>query len=189
METRCRLMAGGGDPRESATESKPPRFTVARVKGWGKSPPRAWQQERHGKPHREQDRIGAVRGETLEGCFRLTVRVGCVRRMATCAQDEWPPRPRPQGRGPYRTRLTGQLAVFSHDIERKPFEISRLRPRARLLIQLVRSPCRPKAPQPFRIRSAADFIQRRLDRLPEFFHGFAADRQANETGGYRITSF
>lgn len=94
METRCRLMAGGGDPRESATESKPPRFTVARVKGWGKSPPRDWQQERHGKPHREQDRIGAVRGETLEGCFRLTVRVGCVRRMATCAQDEWPPRSR-----------------------------------------------------------------------------------------------
>ncbi|CDX50720.1 conserved hypothetical protein [Mesorhizobium plurifarium] len=25
METRCRLTAGGGDPRESATESKPPR--------------------------------------------------------------------------------------------------------------------------------------------------------------------
>lgn len=87
-------MAGGGDPRESATESKPPRSVVVRVKGWGKSPPRDWQQERHGKPHREQDRIGAVRGETLEGCFRLTARVGCVRRMATCAQDEWPPRSR-----------------------------------------------------------------------------------------------
>src|SRR5690606_15487520 len=63
METRCRLTAGGGDPRESATESKPPRFSVARVKGWGKSPPRDWQQERHGKPHREQDRIGAVEGQ------------------------------------------------------------------------------------------------------------------------------
>ena len=25
METRCRVMPGGGDPRESATESKPPR--------------------------------------------------------------------------------------------------------------------------------------------------------------------
>lgn len=24
METRCRLTAGGGDPRESATENKPP---------------------------------------------------------------------------------------------------------------------------------------------------------------------
>ncbi|CAI2933966.1 protein of unknown function [Aminobacter niigataensis] len=65
MDTRCRLMAGGGDPRESATESKPPRFSAVRMKGWGKSPPRDWQQERHGKPHREQNRIGAVRGATL----------------------------------------------------------------------------------------------------------------------------
>ena len=32
-----------------------------RVKGCGKSAPRSWQQERHGKPHREQDRIGAAR--------------------------------------------------------------------------------------------------------------------------------
>ena len=43
-ETRCRLTAGGGDPRESATESKPPGKAFARrrvrVKGWGKSPPR-----------------------------------------------------------------------------------------------------------------------------------------------------
>lgn len=69
-------------------------YAAARVKGWGKSPPRDWQQERHGKPHREQDRIGAVRRETFEGCFRPTARVGCVRRMATCVQDEWPPRSR-----------------------------------------------------------------------------------------------
>lgn len=32
------------------------------MKGWGKSPPRRWQQGRHGKPHREQDRIGMTRG-------------------------------------------------------------------------------------------------------------------------------
>ena len=32
-----------------------------RVKGCGKSAPRSWQQERHGKPHREQDRIGTAR--------------------------------------------------------------------------------------------------------------------------------
>ncbi len=31
------------------------------MKGWGKSPPRAWQQGRHGKPHREQNRIGMAR--------------------------------------------------------------------------------------------------------------------------------
>ena len=35
---------------------------AARVKGCGKSAPRTWQQERHGKPHREQDRIGTAHG-------------------------------------------------------------------------------------------------------------------------------
>jgi len=41
---------------ESATESKPPRVVRpgVRVKGWGKSPPRLWQQGRHGKPRMEQ---------------------------------------------------------------------------------------------------------------------------------------
>ena len=29
-ETRCRIMPGGGDPRESATESKPPGFSNLR---------------------------------------------------------------------------------------------------------------------------------------------------------------
>jgi hypothetical protein len=37
----------------------------ARVKRWGKSPPRDRQRKRHGKPHREQDRIGMARGATL----------------------------------------------------------------------------------------------------------------------------
>ena len=32
----------------------------ARAKRCGKSAPRPWQQGRHGKPHREQDRIGAA---------------------------------------------------------------------------------------------------------------------------------
>ncbi len=63
-----------------------------RVKGWGKSPPRDRQRKRHGKPHREQDRIGTVRRETFGGGFQPTVRVGCVRHPATDAQDEWPPR-------------------------------------------------------------------------------------------------
>jgi hypothetical protein len=65
MEARCRITSGGGDPRDSATESKPPTGPEtdrgARVKGCGKSAPRSWQQGRHGKPHREQDRIGAAR--------------------------------------------------------------------------------------------------------------------------------
>ena len=73
-ETRCRLTTGGGDPRESATENRPPRWPSfrtasqpARVKRWGKSPPRDRQRKRHGKPHREQDQIGAARRATGSG--------------------------------------------------------------------------------------------------------------------------
>ena len=62
---RCRLTAGGGDLRESATETTPPAQASldgprARAKWCGKSAPRARQRERQGKPHREQDRIGAA---------------------------------------------------------------------------------------------------------------------------------
>jgi len=43
-ETRCRITSGGGDPRESATERKPPTPRISgpsvRVKGCGKSAPR-----------------------------------------------------------------------------------------------------------------------------------------------------
>jgi len=85
-------MAGGGDPRESATESKPPDFNQVRVKGCGKSAPRAWQQGRHGKPHREQNQIGtADAGNFLlhKLVFRAAVRVGCMRCLVTGILDEW----------------------------------------------------------------------------------------------------
>src|SRR5262249_14678293 len=64
-EVRCRVTPGGGDPRESATESTPPaclRFTgrAARVKRCGKSAPRRRQRWRQGKPHREQDQVGVA---------------------------------------------------------------------------------------------------------------------------------
>lgn len=58
----CRVTPGGGNPRESATEKRLPRFAGVMVKRWGKSPPRDWQQDRHGKPHPEQCQIGASRG-------------------------------------------------------------------------------------------------------------------------------
>ena len=74
METRRRITSGGGDPRDSATESKPPRASPpqgsrsrVRVKGCGKSAPRGRQRQRHGKPRREQNRIGATRGSFLAG--------------------------------------------------------------------------------------------------------------------------
>jgi hypothetical protein len=58
----CRVTPGGGNPRESATEKRLPLFAGAMVKRWSKSPPRDWQQDRHGKPHPEQCQIGASRG-------------------------------------------------------------------------------------------------------------------------------
>jgi len=71
---RCRLTAGGGDPRDSATENKPPAQGLAtpraRAKRCGKSAPRPWQQGRQGKPHREQDRIGAAASQDA-GAFPL----------------------------------------------------------------------------------------------------------------------
>ena len=39
---RRRVTPAGGDPRDSATESKPPLSGAGRVKGWGKSPPGRW---------------------------------------------------------------------------------------------------------------------------------------------------
>ncbi len=41
-----------------------PSSGKARVKGCGKSAPRGRQRQRHGKPRREQNRIGATRGAT-----------------------------------------------------------------------------------------------------------------------------
>jgi hypothetical protein len=64
-EVRCRVTPGGGNPRESATESTPPARLgkterAVRVKRCGKSAPRSRQRERQGKPHREQDQVGAA---------------------------------------------------------------------------------------------------------------------------------
>ena len=48
--------------KQTAQPSVALRWTWVRVKRWGKSPPEGWQQRSHGKPHREQCQIGAVRG-------------------------------------------------------------------------------------------------------------------------------
>jgi hypothetical protein len=94
----------------------------ARVKGCGKSAPRFRQRQRHGKPHREQDRIGIAgssqasrvgetRGAGRRGFEPVSGPLsGLVARGA--------PQVAPQMNGhragatpPYRTRLTGQLAI------------------------------------------------------------------------------
>ena len=115
MDIRCRLTTGGREPRESATESRPPRPTpqleargAVRVKGCGKSAPRLRQRRRHGKPHREQDRIGTARrlllaqagGDFRDRCPDPAVRVGCPRRQATGVPEEWPSRVRPRAARP-----------------------------------------------------------------------------------------
>ena len=71
-------MPGGGDPRESAAENKPPETSLGgswvRVKRCGKSAPPGWQQAGHGKPHPEQDHVGThavsldVAGAVLRRC-------------------------------------------------------------------------------------------------------------------------
>jgi len=71
------------------------QLVQARVKRCGKSAPRLRQRRRHGKPHREQDRIGAarVREATLASSAILAAaRVGCSRHGAIRAPEEWPSR-------------------------------------------------------------------------------------------------
>src|SRR4029077_10870680 len=57
-------------------------YPRVRVKRWGKSPPRAWQQAWHGNPQSEQ---GQVSSETRPGSPEL--RVGRVRWLATAAPE------------------------------------------------------------------------------------------------------
>jgi hypothetical protein len=116
-EARCRVTPGGGDPRESATEktppSPPPAFAgrAARVKWCGKSAPRRRQRRRQGKPHREQDQVGAagraVQGRGCRARLRAAARVGCWRRPATDALEEWPSPPRCAIPGQSGTRQGG----------------------------------------------------------------------------------
>lgn len=89
MRRRCRVTPGGGNPRESATENRPPCIRRVRVKRWGKSPPGGWQQTPHGKPHREQCRIGIARGETRRAALPQQIRVGSLIRPVTAGPEEW----------------------------------------------------------------------------------------------------
>jgi hypothetical protein len=79
------------------------------VKGCGKSAPRRRQRRRHGKPHREQDRIGATRAQRC-------VHPSPGRRPGWLLEAAGNGRPRGMvvtcgfAPAPYRTRLTGRLA-------------------------------------------------------------------------------
>ena len=64
------------------------------MKWCGKSAPRRRQRRRHGKPHREQDQVGAAGVAGTAGAagraFRAAARVGRARRPVTDVPDEWP---------------------------------------------------------------------------------------------------
>lgn len=80
---RCQVTPGRrGDPSmDSATENRPPLPATVRVKRCGKSAPPDWQQDGHGKPHREQCRIGIAWGCKAPGPpWPQQVRVGSLRR-------------------------------------------------------------------------------------------------------------
>jgi len=119
-EVRCRVTPGGGDPRESATESTPPACPAstgraARVKRCGKSAPRRRQRRRQGKPHREQDQVGAAGipfagmpggpSRRRSGRSHEALGNGRPRGMAIPARDQL------QGRD--RTRLIRRLAYLN----------------------------------------------------------------------------
>ena len=117
MRQRCRVTPGRGNPRDSATENRPLRFTEVRVKRWGKSPPRTWQQGRHGKPHREQCQIGVSRGDRSfrgyhhAGSFQPE-RPGLAARSpsVTAGPEEWSSNRFTAGN---RIRLTGSPRLSS----------------------------------------------------------------------------
>lgn len=88
IRQRCRVTPGGGNPRDSATENRPPASARVRVKRWGKGPPGGWQQTSHGKPHREQCRIGTTR-LSRQGGLAPVVRVGSLTPAAMRCAEEW----------------------------------------------------------------------------------------------------
>ena len=113
-ETRCRVTPGGGDPRESATETHRRSRAVlhgtaweARVKWCGKSAPRRRQRRRQGKPHREQDQVGMA-GRKAGGVSAPPS--GSVARGARQRASQR--NGHPSSRDGDRTRLIGRLALF-----------------------------------------------------------------------------
>ena len=89
--------------REETAFCGPPQAVM--VKRWGKSPPRDWQQDRHGKPHPEQCRIGASRGTGLSGYRRRDAsareaRVGSWTPSARWGLEEWSSRGETPGQNP-----------------------------------------------------------------------------------------
>ena len=127
IDIRCRITSGGGDPRDSATENEPPAYAPSglrrvRVKRCGKSAPRVRRRKRHGKPHREQNRIGTATRDVRasdNSAGRCQARRPGRLLEAMCKHG---PRGmavtyRPRKRTvPYKTRLTGRLMFLTKSV-------------------------------------------------------------------------
>jgi len=109
-ETRRRITSGG------VTPGKAPQKANRRVyRGKGervrKSAPLARQRGRHGKPRREQDRIGATEGEKPSSRLRAVARVGRMRRLATAVPEEWSSRGTGEPRAAIQNPAYSRLAL------------------------------------------------------------------------------
>src|SRR5262245_33250279 len=132
MDIRCRITSGGRKPRDSATENRPPLPSLAtcaeeavRVTRCGKSAPRLRQRRRHGKPHREQDRIGTARGRVCEsgsgpGSMSGSGRPGRLLKAPGNRRRRGMAVTRGRKPSPYRTRLTGWLMRFKGARRKNP---------------------------------------------------------------------
>ena len=92
------------------------------MKGCGKSAPRTRQRGRHGKPHREQDRIGAARPPSPQWDGRGSSafprrRSGWSREASGQPASQTNGHRLPLGAG-HRTRLTGHLALSPYPLPR-----------------------------------------------------------------------
>lgn len=82
-----------GRPQGKRHRKQTAGLVPVRVKGCGKSAPPRRQRRGHGKPRREQNRIGATESlKKLSTRLRDVARVGCSRRSATTVPEEWPSR-------------------------------------------------------------------------------------------------
>ncbi len=123
MKQGWRVTPAGGDPRESATENRPPNRALcpaARVKRCGKSAPRApvtaaaRQTPPGARPNRGDAPVYRQAGFKPRVQRPCVARVGCLSAAAMRRLEEWLPVPIRSVRYGYRrhdrTRLTGPLA-------------------------------------------------------------------------------
>ena len=158
------------------------------MKRCGKSAPRVRQRNRHGKPHREQDRIGTAtrvvrcKAKTPQGDVKLAVRVGCSRQCANIVPEEWPSRIVCLKQAvPYKTRLTGWLisyvAAFSGEME------FRFASRKHFLPKMRGSAPTRRTPLQFRLQSFRDGRQNQTSDGPLQIGESRQSALARFTGG------